>query len=200
MYSKTPCRGQNFVLKEMNLGIEKLRNEELIICTYHLHIKLTLWDFTFLQWGVWCITALWDVVLLKQTDIWEVCTSSIITATEAVHISETSIYFNRTTWQCSPQACNLQYSCGLCGHQHGYSSFLRWSMSKESLGGMMWQEKTEKRATLFTTNSTWTDLGANPHLHGERSLTNHLSHSMAFSHSLLMSSCISNTTTENTEQ
>jgi hypothetical protein len=69
MCSKTPCRGQNFVLKEMNLGIEKLRNEELIICTYHLYIKLTLWDFTFLQWGVWCITALWDVVLLKQTDI-----------------------------------------------------------------------------------------------------------------------------------
>jgi hypothetical protein len=39
-------------------------------------------------------------------------------------------------------------------------------------------------ATLPTTNPTWTDPGANPGLHGERPVTNDLSHGMARIHHL----------------
>jgi hypothetical protein len=37
-------------------------------------------------------------------------------------------------------------------------------------------EKTCPSATLSTTNPTWTDLGLNPGLRGERAATNRLSH------------------------
>jgi hypothetical protein len=39
--------------------------------------------------------------------------------------------------------------------------------------------KTCLSATLSTTNTTWTDLGSNPGLRGERRATNRLSHGTA---------------------
>ena len=42
-----------------------------------------------------------------------------------------------------------------------------------------WRE-TCWNATPFTTNLTWTDLGWNPGLHGDRPATNHLSHGKVF--------------------
>jgi hypothetical protein len=56
-------------------------------------------------------------------------------------------------------------------------------MSLESDGGMIltgenrrtWR-KTCPSATLYTTNPTWIDPGANPGLRGERPATNDLSH------------------------
>jgi hypothetical protein len=39
--------------------------------------------------------------------------------------------------------------------------------------------KTGPAATLSTTNLTWTDLGSNPGLDGERPTTNRLSHGTA---------------------
>jgi hypothetical protein len=42
--------------------------------------------------------------------------------------------------------------------------------------------KTCPRATLSTTNLTWTDPGANTCLCGERLVTNHISHGMAYPH------------------
>jgi hypothetical protein len=55
-----------------------------------------------------------------------------------------------------------------------------------SSGGMMLtgeKQRTQKEicisATLSSTNPTWTDLGVNPGLNGEKLLTNHLSYGMA---------------------
>jgi hypothetical protein len=42
------------------------------------------------------------------------------------------------------------------------------------------RRKTCPRATLSTTNPTWTDPGSNPGLSGERPATNRLSHGMAY--------------------
>jgi hypothetical protein len=44
--------------------------------------------------------------------------------------------------------------------------------------------KTCPRATLSTTNPTWTDPGSNPGLRGGRPAANRLSHGRAFSHSV----------------
>jgi hypothetical protein len=41
------------------------------------------------------------------------------------------------------------------------------------------RRKTCPSAILSTTNPTWTDLGSNPGLRGERPATNHLSHGTA---------------------
>jgi hypothetical protein len=48
--------------------------------------------------------------------------------------------------------------------------------------------KTCSSATLPTTNPTWTELGSNPGLRGERPATNRLSHGTAFLPSRLSSS------------
>jgi hypothetical protein len=40
--------------------------------------------------------------------------------------------------------------------------------------------KNYPSVTLSTTNPTWTDLGSNPRLRGERPATNHLRHDTAF--------------------
>ena len=46
-------------------------------------------------------------------------------------------------------------------------------------GNVSTRGKTCPCATSSTTNSTWTDLGSNPGLRGERSATNRLSHATA---------------------
>jgi hypothetical protein len=68
-----------------------------------------------------------------------------------------------------------------------YCSSIRWCRSMESYGGMIpiednerTQRKTCPRATLSTTNPTWSDPGANPGLHGERPMINHLSHGATY--------------------
>jgi hypothetical protein len=43
------------------------------------------------------------------------------------------------------------------------------------------QRQSCPSATLHTTNPTWTDLGANPGLHGEKPAANHLSYGMDLS-------------------
>jgi hypothetical protein len=70
----------------------------------HIHAVLTIlfvWDFRFSQQRVWRWLSSWTwrlVVSLKQTDVSEACTASIITLImEAVRSSETSIYFNDMT-------------------------------------------------------------------------------------------------------
>jgi hypothetical protein len=45
--------------------------------------------------------------------------------------------------------------------------------------------KTCPSAILSTTNPTWTDPGANPGLHSERPVTNHLNHGMALNSRLI---------------
>jgi hypothetical protein len=40
--------------------------------------------------------------------------------------------------------------------------------------------KTFRNATLSATNPTWTDMGSNPGLRGERPSTNRLSHGTAY--------------------
>jgi hypothetical protein len=52
---------------------------------------------------------------------------------------------------------------------------MKWTWENRSNRG-----KTCPSATLSTTNPTWTDLGSNPGLRGERPATNRLSHGTAF--------------------
>jgi hypothetical protein len=59
---------------------------------------------------------------LKWADVSEVHTASIIRARgfsialmmEAVHTSETSVYFKETRRRCIPEICHLQNKCTLC--------------------------------------------------------------------------------------
>jgi hypothetical protein len=56
-----------------------------------------------------------------------------------------------------------------------------WSIwwNQDCQGKLKYLEKTCPRAILFTTNSTWPDLGLNPSRHGGKLATNHLSYGTA---------------------
>jgi hypothetical protein len=55
-----------------------------------------------------CVCVCLCVVLLKYTDISELFTASIIRAMmEAVHTSDMSVYFNKTTWRYIQESCHL---------------------------------------------------------------------------------------------
>jgi hypothetical protein len=73
-----------------------------------------------------------------------------------------------------------------CGHQRAYFSSPRWYISMGSHGGSILTGENIiprrticRSTTLSNTNSTWTNLGANPGLRGERPATNFLSHGKA---------------------
>jgi hypothetical protein len=84
---------------------------------------------------------------------------------------------------CSRYSCQWGETMSLnFGHQWGYCSFPRWYLSMESHSGMMmgrnqitWR-RTCPSATLSTAKPILTDLGSNPGFHGERLVTNRLSH------------------------
>jgi len=56
----------------------------------------------------------------------------------------------------------------------------KWSYTSKTVGWT--SQKTCYSATEFTTNLTWTGLGWNPGLRGDRSATNRLSHGRDLNH------------------
>jgi hypothetical protein len=79
-----------------------------------------------------------------------------------------------------------------CGHQRSYFSPPRRYNIMESHGGMIWtgenrrtRSETCPGATMFSTNLTLSDPGANLGHHGERPETNRLSHGTVFCSNLI---------------
>jgi hypothetical protein len=116
------------------------------------------WDFRFSRRRVWIWLSsgmLHRVVLHKLTDVSEVFTALSVLMMEAVGPSETSVNFYETT---------------------------RRNIPEDSSGWIICTEENRRSspsATSFTTNPTWTALGAKPDLRGENPATNRLSYGTA---------------------
>jgi hypothetical protein len=107
-----------------------------------------------------------------------------------LHLGKTSILnLKKTSWHRGHCCCSCRrgetMSLGCC-HQWAYCLSPRWHMSMEHWCNDTdrWKLKNSERnlpnATLFTTNHTWTDLGAKSGLRSDRPTTNRPSHGTAW--------------------